>query len=52
LKDRPRSASHPVSLSRTLSACGLLWQQTAKSSAYLTVTGAPVSAHPALVPDR
>jgi hypothetical protein len=34
LRDRPRSASHPASLSRMLSACRLLWQQTAKSSAY------------------
>ena len=36
---RPRSASHPASFSRTLTACSLLKQQIAKSSAYLIAAG-------------
>ena len=50
LKARPLGASHAASRALTCPACSREWQSASTSSAYLTSTGEPGRAVPALLP--
>ncbi len=50
LKARPLGASHAASRALTCSACSREWHRASTSSAYLTSTGEPGLAVPALLP--
>src|SRR5271169_2445337 len=52
LKDSPLGASHAASRALTCAACSREWHRASRSSAYLTTTGEPGLAVPALLPER